>query len=60
MNLAVKFNDSYKETKGTDLAFAMYAAFNYGSNAFCFDQAKRLMSHANDSDSTPSQRILGL
>lgn len=60
MNLAVKFNDSYKASKGSELALAMYAAFNYGSNAFCFDQAERLTAHANDSNPSLQQKILGL
>lgn len=49
MNLPLKFNDSYKASKGADLALAMYAAFNYGSNGFCFDQAERLTTHATES-----------
>jgi len=38
----------------------MYAAFIYGSNAFCFDQAERLTAHANDSNPSLQHKTLGL
>jgi hypothetical protein len=58
MNLAVKFNESYKSSNGDDLVIGLYAAFNYGSNSFCYDQMERLLKGANDSG--PQQKILGL
>ncbi|TAL28963.1 MAG: hypothetical protein EPN97_13985 [Alphaproteobacteria bacterium] len=56
MNLVVKFNESYKSSKGHDLALNLYAAFSYGSNSFCFDQAEQLRSSANDSAPAARQK----
>jgi hypothetical protein len=60
MNLAVKFNDSYKASNGADLALGMYAASNYGSNGFCFHRMAELQAHANDASPAPVQKVRGL
>jgi hypothetical protein len=60
MNLVMKFNESYKADKGDGLAFDLYVAFSYGSNPFCYDQAERLKTSANDSAPSLQQKILGL
>lgn len=59
MNLALKFNDSYKASQGNELALNLYMAFNYGGNSFCFDQAEQLKGPANDSPA-PHQKVGGL
>jgi hypothetical protein len=60
MNLVVKFNESYKSSKGHDLALNLYAAFSYGSNAFCFDEVEQLRTSANDSAPAARQKAFEL
>lgn len=60
MNLVVKFNESYKSSKGHDLALNLYAAFSYGSNSFCFDQVEQLRAGANDSAPAVRQKAFDL
>ncbi|MEZ0261139.1 MAG: hypothetical protein ACAH80_09025 [Alphaproteobacteria bacterium] len=47
MNLIEKFNVSYKQSKGVDVALEMIQTSTYGSNSFCYDRYAHLQ--ANDS-----------
>jgi hypothetical protein len=48
MNLAAKFNESFRSSEGADFSLGMIAADSYGSNSFCYDQLARLQKPAND------------
>ncbi len=48
MVLANKFNDNFKAQSLNDMMLGMYAASNYGSNAYCFAQAARIATPVND------------
>jgi hypothetical protein len=64
MVLANKFNDSFKSPSLNDMMLGMYAASNYGSNAYCFAQAARIATPVNDHAATagegPAKRQLTL
>ncbi|MDI1228230.1 MAG: hypothetical protein PSY14_11150 [bacterium] len=63
MVLANKFNDNFKAQSLNDMMLGMYAASNYGSNAFCFAQAARIATPVNDAGGaaeTPAKRHLTL
>ncbi len=44
MNLIEEFDESYRATNGASLLLGLYAAFNYGSNSFCFHRMEELQA----------------
>ncbi|HYD18495.1 MAG TPA: hypothetical protein VEF76_08460 [Patescibacteria group bacterium] len=48
MVLRNQFNDSFKAPSLDDMMLGLYAASNYGSNAYCFAQAARIAAPSND------------